>query len=82
MSRSFRPKSDSAGARSARRPGTEEFWQLPYEEARASFEKGYLLQVLEQSGGNISQAAARMGIHRQTLQYKLKQLGIRKSWAE
>jgi DNA-binding NtrC family response regulator len=63
-------------------PGTEELWQLPYEEARASFEKNYLLQVLEQSGGNISQAAARMGIHRQTLQYKLKQLGIRKSWAE
>jgi DNA-binding NtrC family response regulator len=60
----------------------EEVWQLPYEEARATFEKNYLLQVLEQNGGNISQAAARMGIHRQTLQYKLKQLGIRKSWAE
>jgi DNA-binding NtrC family response regulator len=62
--------------------GVEEVWQLPYEEARASFEKNYLLRVLEQNGGNISQAAARMGIHRQTLQYKLKQLGIRKSWAE
>src|SRR5262245_25861359 len=71
----------SEAPRTRSTPGTE-LWQLPYEEARASFEKGYLLQVLEQSGGNISQAAARIGIHRQTLQYKLKQLGIRKSWAE
>ena len=72
----------SGAPRARGAPGTEELWQLPYEEARASFEKGYLMQVLEQSGGNISQAATRMGIHRQTLQYKLKQLGIRKSWAE
>jgi DNA-binding NtrC family response regulator len=72
--------SQAPGVRGAQ--GAEEVWQLPYEEARASFEKNYLLRVLEQNGGNISQAAARMGIHRQTLQYKLKQLGIRKSWAE
>jgi len=72
--------SQAPGVRGAQ--GAEEIWQLPYEEARASFEKNYLLQVLEQNGGNVSQAAARMGIHRQTLQYKLKQLGIRKSWAE
>jgi DNA-binding NtrC family response regulator len=72
--------SQAPGVRGAQ--GSEEVWQLPYEEARASFEKNYLLRVLEQNGGNISQAAARMGIHRQTLQYKLKQLGIRKSWAE
>ena len=72
--------SQAPGVRGAQ--GDEEVWQLPYEEARASFEKNYLLQVLEQNGGNVSQAAARMGIHRQTLQYKLKQLGIRKSWAE
>jgi DNA-binding NtrC family response regulator len=72
--------SQTPGVRGAQ--GSEEVWQLPYEEARASFEKNYLLRVLEQNGGNISQAAARMGIHRQTLQYKLKQLGIRKSWAE
>jgi len=60
----------------------EDLWQLPYEEARAAFERKYLLDVLERNGGNISQAAAAMGIHRQTLQYKLKQLGIRKSWSE
>jgi arginine utilization regulatory protein len=55
---------------------------LPYEEARMTFEREYLLGALEQHGGNISQAAAAMKIHRQTLQYKLKQLGIRKTWSE
>ncbi len=56
--------------------------QLPYEEARMAFERDYMLRALERHGGNISQAAAEMGIHRQTLQYKLKQLGIRKAWSE
>ncbi len=56
--------------------------QLPYEEARMAFEREYLLAVLERHGGNISQAAAAMKIHRQTLQYKLKQLGIRRTWSE
>ena len=60
----------------------EDLWQLPYEEARAAFERKYLLDVLDRHEGNISQAAAAIGIHRQTLQYKLKQLGIRKSWSE
>jgi DNA-binding NtrC family response regulator len=60
----------------------EDLWQLPYEEARAAFERKYLMDVLERNDGNISQAASSIGIHRQTLQYKLKQLGIRKSWSE
>jgi len=56
--------------------------QLCYEEARTAFEKDYLLEVLERHGGNISQAAAAIKIHRQTLQYKLKQLGIRRAWSD
>jgi len=60
----------------------EDMWRLPYEEARAAFERLYLLEVLERHEGNISHAAAAVGIHRQTLQYKLKQLGIRKSWSD
>jgi DNA-binding NtrC family response regulator len=59
-----------------------EWGSLPYEEARVAFERDYLLAVLERHGGNISQAAVEMQIHRQTLQYKLKQLGIRKSWSD
>jgi DNA-binding NtrC family response regulator len=57
-----------------------EMWRLPYEEARATFERDYLMEVLERHQGNISQAASSMKIHRQTLQYKLKQLGIRRTW--
>jgi DNA-binding NtrC family response regulator len=57
-----------------------ELTRLPYEEARAAFERRYLMAVLERHGGNISQAASAIGLHRQTLQYKLKQLGIRKTW--
>jgi len=56
--------------------------QLPYEEARAAFEREYLAAVLDRHAGNISQAAAAIGLHRQTLQYKLKQLGIRKTWSD
>ncbi|NWG13079.1 MAG: sigma-54-dependent Fis family transcriptional regulator [Acidobacteria bacterium] len=59
-----------------------ELWRLPYEQARDAFEREYLLEVLERHGGNISQAAAAIKIHRQTLQYKLKQLGLRRSWAD
>jgi DNA-binding NtrC family response regulator len=60
--------------------GKAELTRLPYEEARNAFERDYMLEVLERYGGNISHAAAAMKIHRQTLQYKLKQLGIRKAW--
>ena len=62
-------------------PG-QDLSQLPYEEARMVFERDYMLGILDRHGGNISQAAAYMKIHRQTLQYKLKQLGIRKAWSE
>lgn len=63
-------------------PAEQNLRQLPYEEARMAFERDYMLGILEQHGGNISQAAAFMKIHRQTLQYKLKQLGIRKAWSD
>ena len=63
-------------------PEPAEWNQMAYEDARAAFERAYFLRVLDRHAGNISQAAAAVGIHRQTLQYKLKQLGIRRSWTE
>ncbi|MBA4494063.1 sigma 54-interacting transcriptional regulator [Paenactinomyces guangxiensis] len=39
-------------------------------------EESMIRQALHQSGGNVLQAAERLGIPRQTLQYKLKKLGI------
>jgi len=74
------PAEISAGGPSGR--GRAEFAQLSYEEARAAFEREYLVDVLDRHAGNISQAAAAIGLHRQTLQYKLKQLGIRKTWSD
>ncbi len=71
----------AAAPRESANSQQEELWRLPYEEARAAFERKYLMDVLERNHGNISQAADAIGIHRQTLQYKLKQLGIRKSWS-
>jgi DNA-binding NtrC family response regulator len=74
----------AGGAPDSTDPGASDLGasDLGYEAARAAFERRYLLQVLERHKGNISQAAAAIGMHRQTLQYKLKQLGIRKSWSD
>jgi DNA-binding NtrC family response regulator len=60
----------------------QHYKQMKYEDARAAFEREYLTSILEDHGGNLSRAAEAMGIHRQTLQYKLKQLGIRRKWSE
>ncbi len=45
------------------------------DEAVASFEAGYLRGALERHRGNLSQAAAALGIHRNTLRAKLKRDG-------
>jgi DNA-binding NtrC family response regulator len=70
----------STGGRGAAASG--EWGDMSYDDARAAFEKTYFLRLLDRHAGNLSQAAAAVGMHRQTLQYKLKQLGIRRSWAE
>jgi DNA-binding NtrC family response regulator len=41
------------------------------------FERAYLVDVLRQHGGNISQTAEAIGMVRQSLQQKLRELGIR-----
>ena len=40
------------------------------------FERAMLIEALREHGGNISQAARRLGLHRQNLQQKLHELGI------
>jgi DNA-binding NtrC family response regulator len=53
---------------------------LPLTEAKARlverFERRAILRALQASGGNISAAARRLGIHRQSLQQKMEKLGI------
>jgi DNA-binding NtrC family response regulator len=41
------------------------------------FERGYLLDALRKSGGNISRAAEAVGMVRQSLQQKIRELGLR-----
>jgi DNA-binding NtrC family response regulator len=40
------------------------------------FERAVLIEALREHGGNISQAARKLGLHRQNLQQKLHELGI------
>jgi DNA-binding NtrC family response regulator len=47
-----------------------------FREARREFERAYIERVLGETGGNVTRAAERVGMHRQSLQQKLKDLGL------
>lgn len=47
-----------------------------YREARRQFEIAYIKAKLHEHGGNITRTAAAIGLHRQSLQEKLRELGI------
>jgi len=48
---------------------------LDLDEALAAFEARYVRAAIERHGGNLSQAAQTLGIHRNTLRSKLKRNG-------
>jgi len=58
----------------------EDFLSIPYtidfREARREFERAYIERVLNETNGNVTRAAERVGMHRQSLQQKLKDLGL------
>jgi transcriptional regulator with GAF, ATPase, and Fis domain len=58
------------------------FVGMKYVEAKSAFEREYFTAYLDAAGGNLTRAAEAMGVHRQTLQYRLRQLGIRKRWTD
>lgn len=47
-----------------------------YREARRRFEVAYLSRKLQEHGGNVTRTAAAVGLERQSLQEKIRQLGI------
>ena len=53
----------------------------PFAEAKrdciADFERNYLLTALRENGGNVSRTAAAIGMVRQSLQQKIRELGLR-----
>jgi DNA-binding NtrC family response regulator len=49
---------------------------MPLREAKAQFERGLITAALIESGGNISEAARLLNIHRQNLQQKIRLLNL------
>ena len=48
----------------------------PLAEATVEFQVEYIKRAIEQAGGNMSQAAAQLGLHRSNLYRKMRQLGM------
>ena len=69
-----------AGPAVAVQPGTVPT-NLPFRDAKRaivdSFERSYLIQALRAHGGNISRTAESIGMVRQSLQQKIRELGLR-----
>jgi DNA-binding NtrC family response regulator len=51
---------------------------IRYEDAQREFEKRFISRVVQQSDGNLSRAADTLGVHRNTLTRKMKDLRIRR----
>ncbi|MGH9903434.1 MAG: sigma-54 interaction domain-containing protein, partial [Pyrinomonadaceae bacterium] len=47
-----------------------------FREDRREFERRYISRCLDESGGNVTRTAALLGMHRQSLQHKLRELGL------
>ena len=50
---------------------------IRYDEAQREFEKRFISRVVQQSAGNLTRAADTLGVHRNTLTRKIKELKIR-----
>ncbi|MCB9727426.1 MAG: sigma 54-dependent Fis family transcriptional regulator [Deltaproteobacteria bacterium] len=61
-------------------------YDLPFKDAKArlldTFERRYWLRLLEETDGNVSEAARRGGIHRKSLEYLVKKLDLRADTGE
>ncbi|HCJ66173.1 MAG TPA: hypothetical protein DHV62_02305, partial [Elusimicrobia bacterium] len=51
--------------------------EMSFKIARREFERQYFIGILEKTNWNQSKAAKLMGIHRNTLLYKMSLLGIK-----
>ena len=63
------------------RPGSDSpngFGERDFREAKRKFEVAYLTKQLADHRWNVSRTAATIGLHRQSLQEKLRELGIRR----
>jgi DNA-binding NtrC family response regulator len=78
--RARQPKNADPFQRSTPASESAETLSIPYledfREARREFERAYIERCLQETGGNVTRAAERVGMHRQSLQQKLKDLGL------
>ena len=56
--------------------GADSLLGLPFKEAKRKFEVDYIAARLQENNGNVSRTAVQIGLHRQSLQQKLRELGI------
>jgi len=63
--------------RMSSRPRLRAVTDLDFPEARARFERSYLEQILEETAGNLSQAARRAGMDRSNFRRLLERHGVR-----
>src|SRR5258707_15583118 len=47
-----------------------------FRDDRREFERRYIARCLDEAGGNVTRAAAALGMDRQSLQHKLRELGL------
>jgi DNA-binding NtrC family response regulator len=47
-----------------------------FRDDRREFERRYIARCLDESDGNVTRAASVLGMHRQSLQHKLRELGL------
>ena len=50
---------------------------IQYEDALREFDKRFIVEVMDKSDGNLSKAADTLGVHRNTLARKIKDLKIK-----
>ena len=50
---------------------------IHYEDALREFDRRFIVEVVEKSDGNLSKAADTLGVHRNTLARKMKELKIK-----
>ena len=50
---------------------------IHYDDAQREFDKRFVTQVIDKCGGNLSKAADTLGVHRNTLTRKIKELKIK-----
>jgi len=62
--------------------GENGFGEKDFREAKRKFEVAYLTKQLAEHRWNVSRTAATIGLHRQSLQEKLRELGIRRPGRE